>query len=227
MSNNANSGTPSTIVPAPVNPNAPAVVNKTPLSLSKGQRLSLTKELPGFTHILVGLGWSPRKTSGKKFDLDASAFLVKADGKVRGDSDLVFYKKGFETHSSGAVIHNGDNQDGEGEGDDETISIDLTKVPVDIAKIVIAVTIYAGRQRGQNFGQVDDAYVRLVDPANGTEVRRFDLSEDASTVTAMIFVRFYRKDNGWSLEAVGQGYDGGLKKLCAEHGIEADEEVDS
>lgn len=224
MSNNANSNTTSTIVPAPVNPNAPV---KAPLALTKGQRLSLTKELPGFTQILVGLGWSPRKTSGKKFDLDASAFLVKADGKVRNDNDLVFYKKGWETHSSGAVIHNGDNQDGEGEGDDETISIDLTKVPAEIAKIVIAVTIYAGRQRGQNFGMVDDAYVRLVDPTNGTEVRRFDLSEDASTVTAMIFVRFYRKDNGWSLEAVGQGYDGGLKTLCAEHGIDADEEVDS
>ncbi len=181
------------------------------LSLTKGQKLSLTKEHPGFTNILVGLGWNPRRTTGKKFDLDASAFLTGPDGKIR---------------DGGAVIHNGDNQDGEGEGDDETLSIDLTKVPADIQAIVIAVSIYAGRQRQQNFGMVDGAFVRLVDPANGNEVRRFDLSEEASTVTSMIFVRFYRKDNGWSLAAVAQGYDGGLKRLCAEHGLEVEEEVD-
>ncbi|MDP3508597.1 MAG: TerD family protein [Candidatus Melainabacteria bacterium] len=196
------------------------------LSLTKGQKLSLTKEHPGFTNILVGLGWNPRRTTGKKFDLDASAFLTGPDGKIRDVHDFVFYNPAYLAHASGAVIHNGDNQDGEGEGDDETLSIDLTKVPADIQAIVIAVSIYAGRQRQQNFGMVDGAFVRLVDPANGNEVRRFDLSEEASTVTSMIFVRFYRKDNGWSLAAVAQGYDGGLKRLCAEHGLEVEEEVD-
>ncbi len=197
------------------------------VSLTKGQKLSLTKEHPGFTNIVVGLGWNPRRTTGKKFDLDASAFLIGADGKIRDVNDFVFYNPSFSAHLSGAVTHNGDNQDGEGDGDDETITLDLKKVPTEIQKIVIAVSIYAGRQRLQNFGQVTDAYVRLIDPATGNEVRRFDLSEEASTVTSMIFVRFYRKDGGWSLEAVAQGYDGGLKRLCAEHGLEVDEEVDN
>jgi tellurium resistance protein TerD len=196
------------------------------LSLTKGQKLSLTKEHPGFTKMIVGLGWNPRKTSGKQFDLDASAFLVGADGKVRNEKDFVFYNPLFMTHASGAITHNGDNRDGQGEGDDETMTLDLSKVPAEIAKIVINVSIYCGRTRGQNFGQVDGAYVRLVDPATGNEVRRFDLSEEASTVTSMIFVRFYRKDGGWNLEAVAQGFDGGLQKLCAEHGITVDEEVD-
>lgn len=196
------------------------------LSLTKGQKLSLTKEHPGFTKILVGLGWNPRRTTGKKFDLDATAFLIGLDGKVRDVNDFVCYLPKLMAHASGAVIHNGDNQDGEGEGDDETLSLDLQKVPAEIQKIVIAVSIYAGRQRQQNFGMVDGAYVRLIDPANGNEVRRFDLSEEASTVTSMIFVRFYRRDGGWSLEAVAQGYDGGLKRLCAEHGLEVDEEID-
>lgn len=198
----------------------------TSLSLTKGQKLSLTKEHPGFTKMTVGLGWNPRKTSGKQFDLDASAFLIAADGKVRNDKDFVFYNEHFLAHASGAVIHNGDNRDGQGEGDDETLTLDLAKVPVEIQKIVIAVSIYCGRTRGQNFGQVDGAYIRLVDPVNGNEVRRFDLSEEASTVTSMIFVRFYRKDGGWNLEAVAQGFDGGLQKLCAEHGLSVDEEVD-
>jgi tellurium resistance protein TerD len=196
------------------------------LSLTKGQKLSLTKEHPGFTKILVGLGWNPRRTDGKEFDLDASAFLVGADGNVRNEKDFVFYKKGYMAHASGAIIHNGDNRDGQGEGDDETMSLDLSRVPAEIQKSVINVSIYCARVRGQNFGQVDDAYVRLVDPATGNEVRRFDLSEEASTVTSMIFVRFYRKDGGWNLEAVAQGFDGGLQKLCAEHGLTVDEEVD-
>lgn len=196
------------------------------LSLTKGQKLSLTKEHPGFTKMLVGLGWNPRKTSGKQFDLDASAFLIDATGKVRNEKDFVFYNPLFMSHASGAITHNGDNRDGAGEGDDETLTLDLSKVPAEIAKIVIAVSIYCGRVRGQNFGQVDGAYVRLVDPANGQEVRRFDLSEEASTVTSMIFVRFYRKDGGWNLEAVAQGFDGGLQRLCAEHGLTVDEEVD-
>lgn len=198
----------------------------TSLSLTKGQKLSLTKEHPGFTKILVGLGWNPRRTAVKQFDLDASAFLVGADGKVRNERDFVFYKDGFMAHASGAITHNGDNRDGAGDGDDETMSLDLSKVPAEIQKIVINVSIYCGRVRGQNFGQVDGAYVRLVDPATGNEVRRFDLSEEASTVTSMIFVRFYRKDGGWNLEAVAQGFDGGLQKLCAEHGLTVDEEVD-
>ena len=208
------------------NTSANTAAATTSLSLTKGQKLSLTKEHPGFTKILVGLAWNPRRTAGKAFDLDASAFLIGVDGKVRNANDFVFYKEGYLAHASGAVIHNGDNRDGSGEGDDETLTLDLAKVPAEIAKIVIAVSIYCGRVRGQNFGQVDGAYVRLIDPANGQEVRRFDLSEEASTVTSMIFVRFYRKDGGWNLEAVAQGFDGGLQKLCAEHGLTVDEEVD-
>ncbi|MBP9090504.1 TerD family protein [bacterium] len=187
------------------------------ITLVKGQKLSLSKTLPGFTKILVGLGWNPRVTSGVEFDLDAVAFLVKEDGKVRNDDDFVFYNA--MSHTSGSVIQNGDNRTGAGDGDDETISVDLTKVPADVQKIVIGVSIFNATKRAQNFGQVDGAYVRLVEPDTGKEVSRYDLSEDASTVTAMIFARFYRKDGGWSMEAVGQGFDGGLQRLCSEHGI--------
>jgi tellurium resistance protein TerD len=199
------------------------------INLSKGQRLDLSKTNPTLTQLTVGLGWNPRRTTGKEFDLDATAFLVKADGKVRTEKDIVFYNKDYQNHASGAVRHGGDNRDGQGDGDDEKLFVNLTKLPADIDKVVIAVSIFAARKRRQNFGMVDGAYVRLVDesqPAAQQEILRYDLSEDASSVTAMIFARLYRKDGGWRFEAVGQGFEGGLARLCQEHGIAAEEEQD-
>lgn len=195
------------------------------VSLTKGQKVSLTKDHPGLTKLTIGLGWSPRRTSGKEFDLDASCFFVKSDGKVRGIQDMI-YAYLLKQHESGAVVHSGDNRTGEGEGDDEALTVDLAKVPAEFDKLVFTCSIYAGRQRGQNFGQVDDAYARLVDASTGAELYRFDLSEDASTNTAVILVRLYRHDGGWKFEGVGQGFNGGMKELCAYHGLEIDEETE-
>ena len=149
------------------------------LSLSKGGNLSLTKEAPGMTKVLVGLGWDARSTDGQDFDLDASAFLLKADGKVRADSDFIFYNQLKST--DGSVEHTGDNRTGEGDGDDEAIKIDLSKVPADVDKIAITVTIHEADARRQNFGQVRNAFIRLVNQDNNNEVVRYDLAEDAST----------------------------------------------
>jgi tellurium resistance protein TerD len=204
---------------------APATINLTK-KVAAGQKISLTKENPGLSKILIGMGWNPRRTDGEDFDLDAEGFLVTADGKIRTAQDLVCYIKGFETHPSGAVIFGGDNKDGQGEGDDETLTVDLSKVPDDIAKIVFTASIYAGRSRGQNFGMVDGAYARLVDATNNAELYRFDLSEDASTNIAVILVRLYKHNNEWKFEGVGQGFDGGFQALCAEHGLTVEEEVD-
>lgn len=204
---------------------APVAINLTK-KVAAGQKISLTKENPGLSKIVIGMGWNPRRTDGKAFDLDAAAFLVTADGKIRTAQDMVSYVEGFETHASGAVIYGGDNKDGQGEGDDETLTVDLSKVPDDIAKIVFTASIYAGRSRGQNFGMVDGAYARLVDATNNAELYKFDLSEDASTNTAVILVRLYKHNSEWKFEGVGQGFDGGFQALCAEHGLPVDEEVD-
>lgn len=204
---------------------APVTINLTK-KVAAGQKISLTKENPGLSKIVIGMGWNPRRTDGKAFDLDAAAFLVTADGKIRTAQDMVSYVEGFGTHASGSVIYGGDNKDGQGEGDDETLTVDLSKVPDDIAKIVFTASIYAGRSRGQNFGMVDGAYARLVDAINNAELYKFDLSEDASTNTAVILVRLYKINNEWKFEGVGQGFDGGFKALCAEHGLQVEEEVD-
>ncbi|MDP3508595.1 MAG: TerD family protein [Candidatus Melainabacteria bacterium] len=202
----------------------------TAISLTKkvapGQKISLTKDNPGLSKILIGMGWNPRRTDGKKFDLDAACFLITADGKIREAHDMVSYVEGFQTHPSNAVIYGGDNKDGEGEGDDETLNVDLALMPADIAKIVFTASIYAGRTRQQNFGMVDGAYARLVDATSNTELYKFDLSEEASTNTAVILVRIYRHGTEWKFEGVGQGFDGGFKALCAEYGLEVEEEVD-
>ncbi len=201
-----------------------------PISLTKkiasGQKISLTKENPGLSKIVIGMGWNPRRTDGKAFDLDAACFLVTAEGKIRSATDMVSYVEGFNTHPSSAVIYTGDNKDGNGDGDDETLTVDLALVPADIAKIVFTASIYCGRTRQQNFGSVESAYARLVDATSNAELYRFDLSEDASTNTAVILVRLYRNGAEWKFEGVGQGYDGGFKALCAEHGLEVEEEVD-
>ena len=187
------------------------------LSLSKGGNLSLTKEAPGMTKVLVGLGWDTRSTDGVDFDLDASAFLLKADGKVRADSDFIFYNQLKSV--DGSVEHTGDNRTGAGDGDDEAIKVDLSKVPADIDKIAFTVTIHEAEVRKQNFGQVSNAFIRIVNQDNNSEVARYDLAEDASTETAMIFAELYRNGAEWKFRAVGQGFAGGLKPLAESYGL--------
>jgi len=187
------------------------------LSLTKGGNLSLTKEAPGMTKVLVGLGWDARSTDGQDFDLDASAFLLKADGKVRADSDFIFYNQLKSV--DGSVEHTGDNRTGEGDGDDEAIKVDLSKIPADIHKIAFTVTIHEAAARRQSFGQVRNAFIRIVNQDTNVEVGRYDLAEDASTETAMIFAELYRHGTEWKFRAVGQGFKGGLKPLAESFGL--------
>jgi tellurium resistance protein TerD len=187
------------------------------VSLSKGGNVNLSKEAPGLNKISVGLGWDARVTDGAAFDLDASGFLVKADNKVRSDADFCFYNN--KTVADGAVVHAGDNQTGDAVGDDESIKVELAKVPADIEKVVFAVTIHDAAARNQNFGQVAKAYIRIVNQENNTEIARFDLSEDASIETAMIFGEIYRNGADWKFKAVGQGFSGGLGPLAASFGV--------
>ncbi|CAM3545460.1 TerD family protein [Deinococcus saxicola] len=187
------------------------------VSLKKGGNVSLSKEAPGLTAITVGLGWDPRATDGKEFDLDASAFTLKADGKVRADGDFIFYNN--KTSSDGSVVHNGDNRTGEGEGDDETIDIDLSKVPAEVDKVAIAVTIDEADTRGQSFGQVGGAFIRVMNKDGGAEIARYDLSEDYSTETAVIFGEIYRNGADWKFRAVGQGFAGGLAPMARNFGV--------
>lgn len=187
------------------------------ISLSKGGNISLSKEAPGLTRILIGLGWDTRSSDGAAFDLDASAFLLTNAGKVRGDTDFIFYNQ--LKSSDGSVEHTGDNTTGEGEGDDEAIKVDLARVPAEIDKISVAVTIHDAETRRQNFGMVTNAFMRIVNEANGSEVTRYDLSEDASTETAMIFGELYRHGTDWKFRAVGQGYNGGLGPLARNFGV--------
>lgn len=187
------------------------------ISLTKGANVNLSKEAPGLNKIAVGLGWDARATDGAAFDLDASAFLVKLDGKVRGDGDFCFYNN--KTVAEGAVQHQGDNLTGEGEGDDEIIKVELAKIPADLDKVVFTVTIYDAETRKQNFGQVSHAFIRIVNSENGQEVARYDLSEDASIETAMIFGEIYRIGSEWKFKAVGQGFAGGLGALAKHFGV--------
>ena len=187
------------------------------LSLQKGGNLSLSKAAPGMTAAMVGLGWDERQTSGADFDLDASAILLGADGKVRSDADFIFYNQLESADRS--VIHQGDNRTGAGEGDDEQILINLTQIPAAIQRIVVAVTIDKAAERQQNFGQVSNAFIRIVDASSNSEVVRYDLTEDYSTETALIFGELYRHGNEWKFRAVGQGYQGGLGPLARSFGI--------
>ncbi|MEQ1528638.1 MAG: TerD family protein [Methylococcales bacterium] len=188
------------------------------ISLSKGGNVNLSKEAPGLNKVVVGLGWDARATDGAAFDLDASAFLIKADGKVRSDNDFCFYNN--KVVADGAVQHAGDNQTGAGDGDDETVKVELSKVPADIDKVVFAVTIHDADARKQNFGQVSRAYIRVVNEDGGQEIARYDLSEDASVETAMIFGEIYRNGSDWKFKAVGQGFAGGLGPLAASFGVD-------
>jgi tellurium resistance protein TerD len=187
------------------------------VSLAKGGNVSLSKEAPGMTNVLVGLGWDARTTTGTDFDLDASAIMLKADGKVLSDSHFIFFNN---TRSpDGSVEHTGDNLTGEGEGDDESIKVDLTAVPAEIDKIVFPVSIYEGQARGQGFGQVRNAFIRIVDQSGGAEIARYDLTEDASTETAMVFGELYRNGSEWKFRAVGQGYSSGLTGIATDFGV--------
>ena len=188
-----------------------------PITLAKGGNLSLSKEDPNLTKAVLGLGWDVRSTDGQDFDLDASAFLLNAAGKVRADSDFIFYNQMKST--DGSVEHTGDNRTGEGEGDDEQIKIDLSRVPAEVQTVSFTVTIHDAEARRQSFGQVRNAFIRLVNEQSNNEIVRFDLGEDFSTETAVIFAEIYRNNNEWKFRAVGQGFAGGLGALARNYGI--------
>lgn len=190
------------------------------ISLSKGQRIDLTKTNPGLTKVIVGLGWDIKQyLGGFDFDLDASAFLLNPNGKARNESDFIFYNnlKGEKD----CVAHTGDNRTGAGDGDDEQIVVDFKNVPTDIDKIAITVTIYEAESRNQNFGQVANAFVRVVNADNDQEILRYDLGEDFSIETALVVCELYRHNGEWKFNAVGSGFQGGLSSLCAEYGLDA------
>ncbi|WP_163532587.1 TerD family protein [Helicobacter suis] len=188
------------------------------VSLVKGGRLSLSKEKPGLSKIVVGLGWDVNASdTGREFDLDASAFLTNASGKVSDDSNFVFYNN--LTSKDGSVVHTGDNRTGAGEGDDESIKIDLSKVSTDVKEINIVVTIHEANERKQNFGMVRNAFVRVVDESDGKEILRYDLEEDFSIETALMFGRLYRDNNEWKFAAVGTGFKEGLAGFCKQFGV--------
>jgi tellurium resistance protein TerD len=187
------------------------------ISLSKGGNVSLTKEAPGLTAVTVGLGWDVRTTTGADFDLDASALMVDSSNKIVSDQHFVFFNN--LQSPDGSVQHTGDNLTGEGEGDDEQIKVHLDGVPNEVDKIVFAVSIYDAESRGQNFGQVRNAFIRVVNQAGDAEITRYDLSEDASTETAMIFGELYRNNAEWKFRAVGQGYSSGLRGIAVDFGV--------
>ena len=187
------------------------------ISLSKGGNLSLSKADPGLTKLLVGLGWDERATDGVDFDLDASAFLLSAAGKVRSDADFIFYNQ--LRSPDGSVEHTGDNRSGAGDGDDESVKIDLSLIPADVDKVVFTVTIHDAEARHQNFGQVNNASIRVVNQLSNAEIVRYDLAEDYSTETAMVFGELYRNGSEWKFRAVGQGYKGGLSAMCRQYGL--------
>ncbi|HEY2299808.1 MAG TPA: TerD family protein [Jatrophihabitans sp.] len=187
------------------------------VSLSKGGNVSLSKEAPGLAAVNVGLGWDARTTSGTDFDLDASALLVDTNNRILSDQYFIFFNN--LTSPDGSVEHTGDNLTGEGEGDDEMIKVNLQSVPQEAAKIVFAVSIYDAESRGQSFGQVRNAFIRVVNQAGGSEIARYDLSEDASTETAMIFGEVYRNNAEWKFRAVGQGYSNGLSGIARDFGV--------
>jgi tellurium resistance protein TerD len=189
------------------------------VSLTKGGNVSLTKEAgeAGLTKLTVGLGWDARVTDGAKFDLDASAFLAGSNGKVRSDSDFVFY--GNKKSACGSVESLGDNLTGGGDGDDESVKVDLAKVPSDVQKVVFAVTIHKAEELKLNFGMVSNAFIRVINDADGKELTRFDLGEDFSTETAVIFGELYRNNTDWKFKAIGQGFAGGLGPLATNFGV--------
>ena len=190
-----------------------------PINLSKGQKVDLTKGNPGLKKIMVGLGWDVNVfDSGMDFDLDASVFMLGADGRCPTEKEFIFYRN--QNHPSGSVKHMGDNLTGVGDGDDEEIQVDLSKVPANITKIAFTVTIYDAEIKRQNFGQVSNAFIRLVDEVTGTELIRYDLGEDFSIETALVVGELYRNNGEWKFNAIGSGFQGGLAALCGHYGID-------
>lgn len=186
--------------------------------LKKGQKVDLTKTNPGLKKIVVGLGWDVnRYDGGFDFDLDASAFCLGSTGKVTADSDFVFYSN--PAHPSGSVVYGGDNRTGAGEGDDEQIFVDLSLIPANIERVIFSVTIYEAFERKQNFGQVNNSYVRIVDENTNQELIRYDLEEDFSIETAIVVGEIYRHGGEWKFNAIGSGYQGGLEALCRSYGV--------
>ncbi len=192
-----------------------------PISLSKGQKVSLTKDNPGLKKVVVGLGWDTNTfDTGADFDIDSSAFLLTESGKVSKPEDFVFY--GNLKHPSGAVTHCGDNRTGAGEGDDEQIKIDLSKIPAEITKIDFTVTIHEAEARRQNFGQINNSFIRIYNEETNEEILRYDLGEDFSIETAAVFGELYKHGNEWKFNAIGSGYQGGLAALCASFGVDVE-----
>ncbi|MCI8532076.1 MAG: TerD family protein [Lachnospiraceae bacterium] len=192
-----------------------------PVNLKKGQKVSLTKENPGLKRVVVGLGWDVNAfDTGGDFDLDAAAFLLTDSGKVKDSGDFVFY--GNLKHTSGSVQHMGDNLTGAGDGDDEQIKVDLSMVPEDISKIAFSATIYEAEARRQNFGQVNNAFIRIYNEETGEEILRYDLGEDFSIETAVVFGELYKNGEEWKFNAIGSGYQGGLAALCANYGVDVE-----
>ena len=190
-----------------------------PVNLTKGQKVSLTKGNPGLSKVVVGLGWDVNQfDTGEDFDLDATAFMLTDTGKCQSDKEFIFF--GNLAHPSGAVVHQGDNLTGVGEGDDEQIQIDLSKMPENITRVAFAVTIYEAESRRQNFGQVTNAFIRICDEVTGQELLRYDLGEDFSIETAAIFGELYKHGGEWKFNAIGSGYQGGLAAICTGYGIE-------
>jgi len=187
------------------------------VSLAKGGNVSLSKEAPGLTSVSIGLGWDARTTTGTDFDLDASAIMVDTAGKVLSDKHFIFFNN--KTSPDGSVEHAGDNLTGQGDGDDETIKVDLSAVPAEVDRIVFPVSVYDGEARSQGFGQVRNAFIRVINNAGGAEITRYDLSEDASTETAMLFGELYRNGVEWKFRAVGQGYSTGLSGIARDFGV--------
>ena len=188
------------------------------ITLSKGRKVSLTKGNPGLKHIVVGLGWDTNKYDGGfDFDLDSAAFLLDENGKVNADTDFIFYNN--LKHSSGAVEHLGDNLTGEGNGDDEQVKVDLSLVPQNISKIAFTVTIHEALERRQNFGQVSNSYVRVIDEDTNQELLNYELGEDFSIETAIVVCEIYRHNGEWKFNALGSGFEGGLEALCKNFGV--------
>ena len=187
------------------------------VSLTKGGNVSLTKEAPGLTAVTIGLGWDARTTTGTDFDLDGSAIALGADKKVVSDQHFIFFNN--LRSPDGAIEHTGDNLTGEGDGDDESIKLDLAGMPPQVDSIVFPVSIYDADARSQSFGQVRNAYIRVINQAGGAEIARYDLSEDASTETAMVFGELYRNGAEWKFRAIGQGYASGLAGIARDYGV--------
>ncbi|GHS95916.1 hypothetical protein AGMMS50276_13340 [Synergistales bacterium] len=203
---------------SPSSQHAPRPASSAPVNLRKGENVSLSNQAPGLTSVRIGLGWDVRRTSGAEFDLDASLFMLGGNGKVRSDSDFIFYNN--LQSPDGSVVHTGDNRSGAGDGDDEVINVDLARVPANVARLAIVVTINEAEARGQSFSMVSNAFIRVVNQTGGWEIARYNLSEGGGAATAIVLGEIYRKDSEWKFKALGQGSTGGLAPLARNFGVD-------